>query len=98
MSRRPSFGTIRVATNAIENEADIAYVQQWLGHANIATTDATFVDEPDQWTRRHLKSDTNFDQPVERAFFAKLVNPKSARLLPPAVQQTCRWCSQMGSD
>lgn len=26
------------ATNALEHQADIAYVQQWLGHANIATT------------------------------------------------------------
>jgi integrase/recombinase XerD len=27
-----------VATNALEHEADIAKVQEWLGHANIATT------------------------------------------------------------
>ena len=26
------------ATNALENQADIAKVQEWLGHANIATT------------------------------------------------------------
>ena len=26
------------ATNALEHEADIAKVQQWLGHANISTT------------------------------------------------------------
>ncbi len=26
------------ATNALEHEADIAKVQAWLGHANIATT------------------------------------------------------------
>jgi len=26
------------ATNALDNQADIAKVQEWLGHANIATT------------------------------------------------------------
>ena len=26
------------ATNALDHAADIAYVQEWLGHANIATT------------------------------------------------------------
>lgn len=26
------------ATNALSNEADIANVQEWLGHANVATT------------------------------------------------------------
>ncbi len=26
------------ATNALDNEADIAKVQEWLGHANISTT------------------------------------------------------------
>jgi integrase/recombinase XerD len=26
------------ATNALEHQADIAFVQQWLGHANISTT------------------------------------------------------------
>lgn len=26
------------ATNALANKADIAKVQEWLGHANIATT------------------------------------------------------------
>ena len=26
------------ATNALEHQADIAKVQEWLGHANIATT------------------------------------------------------------
>jgi integrase len=27
------------ATNALSNEADIAKVQEWLGHANVSTTD-----------------------------------------------------------
>ena len=27
-----------VATNALEHSADIAFVQGWLGHANISTT------------------------------------------------------------
>ena len=26
------------ATNALENKADIAQVQEWMGHANISTT------------------------------------------------------------
>ena len=26
------------ATNALDHDADIAYVQEWLGHANISTT------------------------------------------------------------
>src|SRR5690606_11975792 len=26
------------ATNALENQADIAKVQEWLGHANVSTT------------------------------------------------------------
>jgi site-specific recombinase XerD len=26
------------ATNALEHQADLAYVQEWLGHANVATT------------------------------------------------------------
>ena len=26
------------ATNALDNQSDIAKVQEWLGHANIATT------------------------------------------------------------
>ncbi len=26
------------ATNALEHEAEIAFVQEWLGHANISTT------------------------------------------------------------
>jgi integrase/recombinase XerD len=26
------------ATNALENDADIAKVQEWLGHANVSTT------------------------------------------------------------
>jgi len=29
---------VTVATNALAHNADIATVQEWLGHANIATT------------------------------------------------------------
>ena len=37
------------ATNALEHDADLAKVQQWLGHANIATTRL--------YDRRHLKAE-----------------------------------------
>ncbi|SEI60129.1 Site-specific recombinase XerD [Azotobacter beijerinckii] len=37
------------ATNALEHEADIAKVQQWLGHANISTTRL--------YDRRHLRAE-----------------------------------------
>ena len=37
------------ATNALEHEADIAKVQQWLGHANIST--------PRLYDRRHLRAE-----------------------------------------
>ena len=26
------------ATNALEHDADLAFVQKWLGHANVSTT------------------------------------------------------------
>jgi len=34
----PSYTTHTAATNALAHNADIAKVQEWLGHANIATT------------------------------------------------------------
>ncbi|AJE23557.1 site-specific recombinase, phage integrase family (plasmid) [Azotobacter chroococcum NCIMB 8003] len=37
------------ATNALEHEADIAKVQQWLGHANISTTRL--------YDRRHMRAE-----------------------------------------
>jgi integrase/recombinase XerD len=37
------------ATNALEHHADIAKVQEWLGHANIATTRV--------YDRRHLRAE-----------------------------------------
>ncbi|SEI60700.1 Phage integrase family protein [Azotobacter beijerinckii] len=37
------------ATNALEHEADIPKVQQWLGHANIST--------PRLYDRRHLRAE-----------------------------------------
>ena len=43
-----------VATNALAHNADIAKVQEWLGHANIATTTIyTHLTEP---TRASLRS------------------------------------------
>jgi len=35
---RPHTLLATAATNALDHEADIAKVQEWLGHANIATT------------------------------------------------------------
>jgi integrase/recombinase XerD len=43
------------ATNALEHEADIARVQEWLGHANIATTRI--------YDRRHMRPE---DSPTFR--------------------------------
>ena len=37
------------ATNALEHQADIAKVQEWLGHANISTTRV--------YDRRHLRAE-----------------------------------------
>lgn len=37
----PHVGRATAATNALDHEADIAKVQEWLGHANIATTGST---------------------------------------------------------
>jgi site-specific recombinase XerC len=34
----PAQSRMLTATNALEHEADIAKVQEWLGHANIAAT------------------------------------------------------------
>ena len=34
----PHSARATAATNALDHEADIAKVQEWLGHANIATT------------------------------------------------------------
>ncbi|MBV9180842.1 MAG: tyrosine-type recombinase/integrase [Acidobacteria bacterium] len=33
-----SFTAATAATNALDNKADIAKVQEWLGHANVSTT------------------------------------------------------------
>ena len=40
VARRHSGASLRAtaATNALSNEADIAKVQEWLGHANVSTT------------------------------------------------------------
>jgi integrase/recombinase XerD len=34
----PTHGGTTAATNALDHDADIAKVQEWLGRANIATT------------------------------------------------------------
>ena len=39
VARRHSGASLRAtAMNALSNEADIAKVQEWLGHANVSTT------------------------------------------------------------
>ena len=35
---RPGLNKLTVPTNALDHQADIAKVQEWLGHANISTT------------------------------------------------------------
>jgi len=57
------------ATNALDHDADIAKVQEWLGHANIATT--RIYDRrkmrpeqgalrPASWSERRLPINLNF--------------------------------------
>jgi integrase/recombinase XerD len=38
MSLEHQLGVSNAATNALDHQADIAKVQDWLGHANISTT------------------------------------------------------------
>jgi integrase/recombinase XerD len=38
MHKQPGSSAHTDAANALDHEADIAKVQEWLGHANIATT------------------------------------------------------------
>jgi integrase/recombinase XerD len=42
------------ATNALSNEADIAKVQEWLGHANVSTTRLTTDGRRAPRTARHF--------------------------------------------
>ena len=44
--------------NALNHGADIAKVQEWLGHANIATTRITIDGQPGQRTVRPSRSVT----------------------------------------
>jgi site-specific recombinase XerC len=37
-AKQPRFSDDRLATNALEQAAEIAKVQEWLGYANIVTT------------------------------------------------------------
>ncbi len=51
------------ATNALDHQADIAKVQEWLGHANIATTLPpvfTITGRRARKTVRHLRSTTDY--------------------------------------
>jgi site-specific recombinase XerD len=48
------------ATNALDNKADLAKVQKWLGHANVSTTWLYDGAKPDRKTARRFKSGINW--------------------------------------
>ena len=74
------------ATNILDHEADIAKVQEWLGHANIAATRI--------YDRRKMKRDSPTFKTTENGIFVSLgkrsgVDPEMA------VRRGCNWATRI---